>query len=570
MNRFKKIMIGALTAGMLFCTGVYAADNPGWNCSVEPDFSNNCIVAKGSSTADTTITAMVLPQGKKPADVWNLSAKTNKTAVGLLADGSEVNLKAEVGNPAGVLVYTSQFKTDADGSFSLNMGVSDSGTYDVYLLSSDTNKIYEYLNINFSNSSDYSAAVDKLNEKINNKAEFVSLFSDAQLMAKLGFNSVTNARSAAEILFAQQNGKPLPYNYEDNRALYLCCIETANLNAKSNADIDSLIYAVRENADFMKWYNKYIKDEKAEKYLTDKISGKNIGTVDKLSDELTGALILYAVENPDGYMNIKEIFMNFPNITGISSPTSNNSVYSSLAGEKFRNIAELVEKYNQLTKSTPSQSGGGGGGGFSGGSVSGGSGIGFTEGKIEAVEPMNPEIFEDLDSVPWAKDAIIELASKNVIEGKGDNKFCPNDMVTREEFTKLVAAAFLGDIDGTEITFGDVPAGRWSYQYVAKAKAAGIINGYSDTEFGAADLILRQDMAVIIYNTAVYKNVTLASADDALTFADDGEIAEYAKESVYALKAMGIINGVSDMDFAPLKNATRAEAAVIIYALLRK
>ena len=119
--------------------------------------------------------------------------------------------------------------------------------------------------------------------------------------------------------------------------------------------------------------------------------------------------------------------------------------------------------------------------------------------------------------------------------------------------------------------------GKYDYQRdkmfdanYAKAKAAGLINGYSETEFGATDLISRQDMAVIIYNTAVYKGVEVMKAEDALGFGDDGEIADYAKESVYALKAMGIVNGVSDMEFAPLRNATRAEAAVIIHKLLRK
>ncbi len=99
---------------------------------------------------------------------------------------------------------------------------------------------------------------------------------------------------------------------------------------------------------------------------------------------------------------------------------------------------------------------------------------------------------------------------------------------------------------------------------------AGLINGYSDTVFGATDLISRQDMAVIIYNAGKYKNVEMADGSSALRFADDAEIAEYAKEAVYTLKAMGIVNGVSDIDFAPTRNATRAEAAVIIYAMLLK
>ena len=51
-------------------------------------------------------------------------------------------------------------------------------------------------------------------------------------------------------------------------------------------------------------------------------------------------------------------------------------------------------------------------------------------------------------------------------------------------------------------------------------------------------------------------------------FADDGKIAPYAKEAVYALRDAGIINGVSDTEFAPKKNATRAEAAVMLYRFM--
>ena len=230
-----------------------------------------------------------------------------------------------------------------------------------------------------------------------------------------------------------------------------------------------------------------------------------------------------------------------------------------------------MDEYEDLCGSVSSGGSSGGGGGSSSGGRGAASGLEvFGSAQETVAEPMNKNIFDDLDSVPWATDAIVELAAKGVIAGKGDNKFCPEDMVTREEFTKLVAEAFVPEISGAEISFLDVPKDRWSYPFIAKAKAAGLINGYSETEFGATDLISRQDMAVIIYNTAVYKGVEVMKAEDALGFGDDGEIADYAKESVYALKAMGIVNGVSDMEFAPLRNATRAEAAVIIHKLLRK
>lgn len=57
---------------------------------------------------------------------------------------------------------------------------------------------------------------------------------------------------------------------------------------------------------------------------------------------------------------------------------------------------------------------------------------------------------------------------------------------------------------------------------------------------------------------------------EAANFADSGSIADYAKEAVDTLQRAGIINGMTDTTFAPNGNATRAQAAKILYAFLNK
>ena len=47
-------------------------------------------------------------------------------------------------------------------------------------------------------------------------------------------------------------------------------------------------------------------------------------------------------------------------------------------------------------------------------------------------------------------------------------------------------------------------------------------------------------------------------------------ISDYAKEAVYALNSNGIINGIGNGYFEPMGNATRAQAAQIIYNMLTK
>ena len=51
-------------------------------------------------------------------------------------------------------------------------------------------------------------------------------------------------------------------------------------------------------------------------------------------------------------------------------------------------------------------------------------------------------------------------------------------------------------------------------------------------------------------------------------FTDMNETSVYAVDAVSALYNLGVINGMSDSEFAPLKNATRAEAAKIVYGIL--
>ena len=74
-------------------------------------------------------------------------------------------------------------------------------------------------------------------------------------------------------------------------------------------------------------------------------------------------------------------------------------------------------------------------------------------------------------------------------------------------------------------------------------------------------------MAVMVYKAIQIKQLALVSGE-ATAFKDEANIASYAKQAVEAIQGAGIINGVGNDEFAPKKNASRAEAAVMIYNLL--
>lgn|GEM_PF-2426954 len=173
--------------------------------------------------------------------------------------------------------------------------------------------------------------------------------------------------------------------------------------------------------------------------------------------------------------------------------------------------------------------------------------------------------FIDMDSVLWAQAAVDKLAELNIVSGRNEQIFAPNEYVTREEFVKMLYMASGKELltDG-QCVFSDVCTGAWYYDYIVSAVKNGFVQGKSDGTFGVGEKITRQDAAVMV--ARVMKQLGIAIEEEMHeSFDDDSVIDEYAKDSVYTIRRIGIINGVGNNMFAPKNFATRAEAAKIIY-----
>lgn len=178
--------------------------------------------------------------------------------------------------------------------------------------------------------------------------------------------------------------------------------------------------------------------------------------------------------------------------------------------------------------------------------------------------------FNDLSSVPWAENAILNLAAREIIDGMAPGQYQPDVFVTRAQFVKLLAET-LNLQTGTEVTgFKDTVRGAWYYEAVAAAKEAGIIQGYEDGRFGVNEPINRQDIAVMVDRALAYVKSPLNASHttDYTIYKDESNLSSYAKQSVARLSEAGVLNGMSKERFAPLENATRAQAAVILYRIL--
>ncbi|MBN7774215.1 immunoglobulin-like domain-containing protein [Clostridium aminobutyricum] len=170
----------------------------------------------------------------------------------------------------------------------------------------------------------------------------------------------------------------------------------------------------------------------------------------------------------------------------------------------------------------------------------------------------------------WAKNNILYLAARDIIRGKGTDVFSPNSQITRSEFVQILANMSGDNLSKYNTSqFADVSENAWYAKAIDWAVENGIAGGTGNDTFSPNANITRQDMSVMIskYAANISKN-TLQSTNDEVKFADDYEIASYAKDAVTAMQKAGIINGVKNnlgsYSFNPKSNATRAEATTMI------
>lgn len=107
------------------------------------------------------------------------------------------------------------------------------------------------------------------------------------------------------------------------------------------------------------------------------------------------------------------------------------------------------------------------------------------------------------------------------------------------------------------------------YESVIAAYNIGIVNGVSETEFNPNGDITRQEAAAMLMR--VYKNYGVCEeAPNDYLFADNVSIADWAKEDVYQINRLGVMQGVGNDMFAPLDNYTVEQAIATFLRLYEK
>lgn len=558
---------GKKFAGFVFKTGgTYVSGAEAYTGGLKTSDAKN-ITADTHSIVTADKNTFVLP--------YSYKADGSKACV-LVFKGDVDKLNLEDNPVNNNLAYMGLMQNNGNDMVSF-FTLAEPGKYTAFILKDNTQDAVR-VPFSYVNKTENSAALEAIRSVVAEQSGSEALLNaiDANIVGlayKSDFYEENDAAAAAIIydyLVEKYSDNTLVISNEILQELFekvylISAIKSDRVNDAREDIYDNSICG----SDYEKYY--LSKNDQVNKFIINML--KSADSIESYEELLKKAVCLSAISYSGDTQMIKDV------VEYLGIDTLSDDIVRSINGKIFYSVEALEKEIKELKNKWS-------GNGYTGsGSGSGGSGGSYTSKNTQSaaaklsgstfppVSNFNDResisVFEDIDSVPWAQDAINDLYRRGIVSGRTDNTFVPMDNVLREEFVKMLVETFRLNTIGENMSFEDVKISDWYFEYIARAYYSGIINGEDASRFGAGKDITRQDLAVMLYNTCKVCDIELPDNKTDIKFADSDMIYDYASEAVSSLCSAGIITGYDDGKFHPLDNATRAEAAKLLFNTLQ-
>ena len=139
--------------------------------------------------------------------------------------------------------------------------------------------------------------------------------------------------------------------------------------------------------------------------------------------------------------------------------------------------------------------------------------------------------------------------------------YTDKELTQKYDFSAVVTKSFTLYAKWKEkaMSFTDVKSNAWYYETVKEVVSLGLMNGISETEFAPELSVTRAMFVTVLYRTAGQPKI-----ESAVSF-NDVAAGQYYADAVAWANSNGIVNGVSETEFASETNITREQMAAILY-----
>ena len=180
--------------------------------------------------------------------------------------------------------------------------------------------------------------------------------------------------------------------------------------------------------------------------------------------------------------------------------------------------------------------------------------------------------FPDVPEGHWAYKEIETLAKEGVVVGYPDGNFKADSYVDRAEFSTMVIKALAQEHSPikAEIKYVDVPYSHWAYDMIQRAVYFDLIDGNTDYFYPEGYVTKAHSVSVSV-NALETKDISQAKA--LVVLSENYKDFKAIPSDLIVPAAKAEILGITakapgrENEFGALKNATRAELAVLVYKM---
>ena len=180
--------------------------------------------------------------------------------------------------------------------------------------------------------------------------------------------------------------------------------------------------------------------------------------------------------------------------------------------------------------------------------------------------------FIDVPADHWAIGAIEAAKAAGIVSGYGDHTYHPDQPVSRDQMAVYLARAIAcGEANvptgPAAVSFPDVPADHWAFQYVEFAKERCVVTGYPDGTYQPAIAVDRGQMAVFVARATMIPSeaINLGGYQPPATPSfSDVPPDFWSYKHIEYIRSKGIAAGYPDGLYHPERVCTRDQMAVYV------
>lgn len=179
--------------------------------------------------------------------------------------------------------------------------------------------------------------------------------------------------------------------------------------------------------------------------------------------------------------------------------------------------------------------------------------------------PPAPTTFADVPAGYWAAPWIEAIYQAGITGGCSNEKFCPENGVSRAEMAVFLLHGEHGDSYAPPTPsgiFADVPANHWAASWIEQLAREGITSGCDNGNYCPDLMITRSQLAIFVLRTKYGPQYTAPSASG--TMFSDVTKNTWAASWIEQFAREGISSGCGNGNYCPDDVVTRAQMAIFI------